>query len=194
MSEQAEPTRQPIHPIRRYRMPIIAACVAMILVAYLLHYTEAAPSTIAIFFKVLPVSVLILCMPWIRTRPMLSEKTAPRATARALHIVYWVLIGFAVVLAGLTLATAFGINCTPQPSEIFSGMLWGINAIALLVLYPFYRRWVGKLLKSQANAFSLCYACGYDLRQISSPACPECGHQYEPSGPRHDGDAPPAVN
>lgn len=72
-----------------------------------------------------------------------------------------------------------------SPSVVSTGAIIGIQTVcffaaqmaAALIWRRRYRIAVRQLLKERGIA--TCVPCGYDLRHIESPRCPECGAPFE---------------
>jgi len=74
-------------------------------------------------------------------------------------------------------------NLVPVPS---TRMVWSIHSIRsplwgpllLFVTYPTLMLLFGPVRRSRPRRRGLCVKCGYDLRGLPRPRCPECGTRY----------------
>lgn len=101
---------------------------------------------------------------------------------------HWFWRGVVAVLAGTTLASLVYDCCNASPNfpliddliysrlgirGVFSSVCFGIAVIVGLLVYAALSAWFPSPRKLHPE--TLCRKCGYILRGISEPRCPECG-------------------
>jgi len=66
-----------------------------------------------------------------------------------------------------------------------TGPAWGVPAVfMLLLLYPLIEAFRGPMRRARRQAWVTCRRCGYDLRGLTNPRCPECGQVFTQSAGR----------
>ena len=71
----------------------------------------------------------------------------------------------------------------PLPDRLKAVLCGGLPAVmAIALARRMLRTPIRQRLREQLNAAGkpVCMACGYDLRAVSEPRCPECGLKFDP--------------
>lgn len=188
---QAHPLDELIYRRRGY---LLAACVAAIVVGFLLNELSLAPTNIAMAIKLLPVFVLAACAPWMTRNALFLRDQTPRSLLRVYRLSLLVLLLLYTGMLTIGLIAVFGINCEPTATEITAALFWSAVGLTLLLFGPAHWARIKRRLRHLAHHQGVCYECGYDLSQIPGDTCPECGYQSSESPTSHDPPAEPAVN
>jgi len=181
---------------RWYTGPVIAGFVTITTVHVALLIADILNIRVRLIGAIVQIGLGLGIMAWSAwVVPVLMAKDhavtfvkPPRSEARSLCASSWVpaglaLLFIAIITAGLILDAAHGYNAPLLSREVI---------VALTVLLAFVLangvlairlgRVILRDTRGKAAALHICFACGYDLRDIASAACPECGEPI-PSPP-----------
>lgn len=87
------------------------------------------------------------------------------------------LLGLAAILAPLVLSYLIGTLVEGQPNQnLAAGLVWPIFSFWILGAGLIFYGVFGSSVR--ARDYGKCASCGYDLRGLSEPRCPECGKEF----------------
>ena len=113
-----------------------------------------------------------------------AYKSAWRAVVRTWQFwVFLILFLIAVPISLLSVLRTFGLWSVASPG--ISGAIYGALAGGCIgaSFQLAFRNPVRRMLRERlaADGVPICVPCGYDLRGQTSPRCPECGTDFDPS-------------